>query len=74
MPPIEARAGKMRSKVHETLNSSDMHEHQREAAKKTFNAFDDLTRAVVLAAEMQAGKSGISVALACQQRLTLSTL
>jgi hypothetical protein len=49
-----------------------MHEHQREAAKKTFKAFDGNTRAVVLAAEMQAGKSGISVALACQQRLSLS--
>lgn len=72
MSSNEARAEKMRSKVHDTLNSSGMHEHQREAAKKTFNAFDGNTRAVVLAAEMQAGKSGISVALACQQRLSLS--
>lgn len=72
MSSIEARAEKMRSKVHDTLNSGGMHEHQSEAAKKTFNAFDENTRAVVLAAEMQAGKSGISVALACQQRLSLS--
>ncbi|WP_019935806.1 DEAD/DEAH box helicase family protein [Oceanimonas smirnovii] len=68
----QTRADKMRDKVHDTLNADSMHEHQREAAKKTFNAFDDNTRAVVLAAEMQAGKSGISVALACLQRLSLS--
>ncbi len=72
MSQLYSRAEKMRSKVHETLNAKGMHEHQREAAKKTFNAFDDDTRSVVLAAEMQAGKSGISVALACQQRLSLS--
>lgn len=72
MPTTAPRAEKMRSKVHSTLNADGMHEHQREAARKTFAAFDGGTRAVVLAAEMQAGKSGISVALACQQRLSLS--
>tara|TARA_Y100001949_G_scaffold156293_1_gene145086 strand:- start:17 stop:1006 length:990 start_codon:yes stop_codon:yes gene_type:complete len=72
MSSIDTRAEKMRSKVHETLNATGMHEHQRSAAEKTFRAFDNDTRAVVLAAEMQAGKSGISVALACQQRLSLS--
>ena len=72
MSATDPRAEKMRTKVHDTLNADTMHEHQREAARKTFNAFDADTRAVVLAAEMQAGKSGISVALACQQRLSLS--
>lgn len=72
MSTIDTRAKKMRAKVHDILNSDGLHEHQREAARKTFDAFDTDTRAVVLAAEMQAGKSGISVALACQQRLSLS--
>lgn len=72
MPTTAQKAEKMRSKVQSLLDSDRMHEHQREAACKTFNAFDRDTRAVVLAAEMQAGKSGISVALACQQRLSLT--
>lgn len=68
----EKRAERMRAKVQDVLLADGMFEHQREAAGKTFKAFDSDTRAVVLAAEMQAGKSGISVALACQQRLSLS--
>ena len=66
------KADKIRAVTQATLNGPELHEHQRLAARKTFDAFDDSTRAVVLAAEMQAGKSGISLALACEQRLSLS--
>jgi len=65
-------AQKLRDITTHTLNGTELHEHQRTAARKTFAAFDDSTRAVVLAAEMQAGKSGISLALSCEQRLSLS--
>jgi hypothetical protein len=61
-----------RDKVNTILNSKKLHSHQVEAAKKIFSAFKDNTRAVVTAAEMQAGKSGIALALACYQRLSLS--
>lgn len=69
---MNERAEKLRQATKGTLNSSELHDHQREAARKTFEAFDSITRAVVLAAEMQAGKSGISLALCCEQRLSLS--
>ena len=62
---------KLRDVVRNTLNGSDIHNHQRIAAKKTFSGFDNDTRSIVLAAEMQAGKSGISLALCCEQRLSL---
>ncbi|MEY8199186.1 MAG: DEAD/DEAH box helicase family protein [Colwellia sp.] len=62
----------LRNVVRKTLNALDIHDHQRIAAKKTFSGFDDETRSIVLAAEMQAGKSGISLALCCEQRLSLS--
>ncbi len=65
-------ADRMRAITNYTLNGKELHEHQRLAARKTFDAFDGSTRAIVLAAEMQAGKSGISLALACEQRLSLS--
>ena len=65
-------AERIREVTRSTLNGKELHEHQRLAARKTFDAFDGTTRAVVLAAEMQAGKSGISLALACEQRLSLS--
>lgn len=45
--------------------------HQREAAQKTFSKFMAGSRAVVVAAEMQSGKSGIALALAGLQRLSL---
>lgn len=55
------------------LSGSTLHQHQIDAAQKTFSAFnDDHIRAVVTAAEMQAGKSGIALALCCFQRLSLS--
>ncbi|HEY7865885.1 MAG TPA: DEAD/DEAH box helicase family protein [Psychromonas sp.] len=47
-------------------------EHQRNAAHNTFSKFNTGSRAVVIAAEMQSGKSGIALALAGLQRLSLS--
>ncbi len=46
-------------------------EHQRQAAERTFEKLSTGSRAVVLAAEMQSGKSGIALALACLQRNSL---
>jgi len=63
---------RLKNVVRKTLNSNDIHDHQRIAARKTFSAFNPNTRAIVLAAEMQAGKSGISLALCCEQRLSLN--
>lgn len=65
-------ASELRALVEKTLNGKGLHDHQREAAERTFSAFDNHTRAVVMAAEMQAGKSGIALALCCQQRISLS--
>ena len=65
-------AERLKDIVRDTLNSNGIHDHQRIAAKKTFAAFNPNTRAIVLAAEMQAGKSGISLALCCEQRLSLN--
>jgi hypothetical protein len=62
-----------RSRINDILDSDALHQHQINAAQKTFSAFeDDNIRAVVTAAEMQAGKSGIALALCCFQRLNLS--
>ncbi|WP_193039124.1 DEAD/DEAH box helicase [Pseudoalteromonas nigrifaciens] len=60
-----------RQKVQEILSSNALHGHQVNAATKTFDAFSKDVRAVVTAAEMQAGKSGIALALCCLQRLSL---
>lgn len=60
-----------RKKVQEILDGNTLHGHQVSAATKTFNAFSNDVRAVVTAAEMQAGKSGIALALCCLQRLSL---
>ena len=46
--------------------------HQQAAAIKVQAALQTNSRAVVVAAEMQSGKSGVALALACQQRLALS--
>ncbi|HIA9086630.1 TPA: DEAD/DEAH box helicase family protein, partial [Klebsiella pneumoniae] len=54
------------------LQSEALHQHQVTAATKVFDALTGNVRAVVTAAEMQAGKSGISLALCCLQRLSLS--
>lgn len=63
---------RIRSRVKEILNSDALHQHQIDAATKTFNALTGEVRAVVTAAEMQAGKSGIALALCCLQRLSLT--
>tara|TARA_R110001599_G_scaffold353510_1_gene593399 strand:- start:16942 stop:18924 length:1983 start_codon:yes stop_codon:yes gene_type:complete len=65
-------ACRLRKKVEDVLASPNLHEHQRKAANKTFSALNGNVRAVVTAAEMQAGKSGIALALCCFQRLSLS--
>ena len=65
-------AEKHREIVKKVLNGDALREHQINAAQKTFSAFDQDVRAVVTAAEMQAGKSGIALALCCLQRLSLS--
>lgn len=46
-------------------------QHQLDAANKVNLALQSGARAVVIAAEMQSGKSGIALALACLQRLGL---
>ncbi|MDW3640234.1 DEAD/DEAH box helicase family protein [Vibrio sp. 1291-1] len=66
------KADKLRSMVNTVLESDTLHSHQVDAATKTFNALVGDVRAVVTAAEMQAGKSGIALALCCLQRLNLS--
>ncbi len=66
------KADKLRTKVTEVLDGKGLFDHQREAAQKTFDALSGDVRAVVMAAEMQAGKSGIALALCCLQRLSMS--
>lgn len=66
------KATKLRQLVNEVLNGEALHSHQVNAATKTFDALSGDVRAVVTAAEMQAGKSGIALALCCLQRLSLS--
>ncbi|CAM3166530.1 DEAD/DEAH box helicase family protein [Vibrio rarus] len=60
---------------HRELVQNSMQEltfaHQRIAADKAFSKFQNGSRAVVIAAEMQSGKSGISLALSGLQRLSL---
>lgn len=56
----------------EKIVSSDTFEHQQHAAKRAFSHFQQGSRAVVITAEMQSGKSGIALALAALQRLSLS--
>lgn len=57
--------------IDEILNANTF-EHQRSAASKAHAKFAGGSRAVVIAAEMQSGKSGIALALACYQRNSLS--
>lgn len=63
-----------RQRINDVLHSDALHQHQINAAQKTFSAFNNNIRAVVTAAEMQAGKSGIALALCCFQRLSLSDM
>lgn len=69
---MNAQAQKHRQLVLSILQSEALHQHQVTAATKVFDALTGNVRAVVTAAEMQAGKSGISLALCCLQRLSLS--
>lgn len=69
---MTTKANRLRHMVHKILGGDTLHSHQVNAATKTFNALIGDIRAVVTAAEMQAGKSGIALALCCLQRLSLS--
>jgi hypothetical protein len=69
---LTEKANKLRHLVDEVLKSKSLHAHQVNAATKTFDALSGNVRAVVTAAEMQAGKSGIALALCCLQRLSLN--
>jgi len=69
---LTEKANKLRHLVDEVLKSNSLHAHQINAATKTFEALSGNVRAVVTAAEMQAGKSGIALALCCLQRLSLN--
>lgn len=63
-------AQKHRDKIQSVVESNTF-EHQRAAANKARDALDAQTRAVVIAAEMQSGKSGVALALSCLQRQSL---
>ncbi|WP_019531275.1 hypothetical protein [Dasania marina] len=63
-------AKKHRDKINAVLDNNTF-EHQQLAAQKAFDALTGSTRAVVIAAEMQSGKSGVALALACLQRQNL---
>ena len=56
----------------EQVLADNTFDHQRQAANKVHQQFTKGSRAVIVAAEMQSGKSGIALALACQQRNSLS--
>lgn len=62
-------AEKLRSHIQTVLDTT--FPHQQSAAKKSHKLLSN-SRAVVIAAEMQSGKSGVALALACLQRLSLS--
>ncbi|KAA8672343.1 DEAD/DEAH box helicase family protein [Vibrio gigantis] len=59
-------------KLTEHTISNNTYPHQRKAAQQAFKQFKAGSRAVVIAAEMQSGKSGVALALSCLQRLSLS--
>lgn len=61
-------AQKHRNHIHAILDTT--FRHQQSAAEKSHKLLGD-SRAVVIAAEMQSGKSGVALALACLQRLSL---
>lgn len=63
---------KHREKIQTLLSEPSVFAHQRDAARNTFIALKGETRAVIIAAEMQAGKSGVALAIACYQRNSLS--
>jgi hypothetical protein len=65
------KATQHRTVIDEMLNANTF-EHQRNAASKAYDNFIKGSRAVVIGAEMQSGKSGIALALSAYQRLSLS--
>ena len=66
------RAEVHRAKITKLLAEPSVFKHQRDAARNTYMALQGETRAVIMAAEMQAGKSGVALATACYQRNSLS--
>ena len=68
---LNNQAERHRNRI-ESVITEHTFEHQRDAASRTFSKFEDGAKAVVIAAEMQSGKSGVALALACLQRLALS--
>ena len=62
---------KHRDKIQTLLSEPSVYPHQRKAARHTYQALQGDTRAVILTAEMQAGKSGVALAIACYQRNSL---
>ncbi len=69
---MENNAVKHREKIQTLLREPFVYPHQRNAARNTFQALQGSTRAVIMAAEMQAGKSGVALATACYQRNSLT--
>ncbi|MEL0630817.1 DEAD/DEAH box helicase family protein [Psychromonas aquatilis] len=63
---------KHREKIQTLLSEPSVYPHQRDAARNTYQALQGETRAIIMAAEMQAGKSGVALATACYQRNSLS--
>lgn len=63
-------AQKHRDHIASIINN--LFDHQLLAAQRSHDALSSISRAVVVAAEMQSGKSGIALGLACLQRLSLS--
>ena len=68
---LNNQAERHRARI-ESVVTEHTYQHQRDAASRTFAKFEDGAKAVVIAAEMQSGKSGVALALACLQRLALS--
>lgn len=67
---MSVAAEKHRAYIQNILDST--FQHQQLAAQKAVSALNSNARAVVIAAEMQSGKSGVALALACLKRLSLS--
>lgn len=70
---MKSNAERLRNKVSEILNKK-VFPHQRFAANNTFSALGPDCRCVIMAAEMQSGKSGVALALACLQRNSLTDI
>lgn len=71
LPMTNNQADCHRSRIQSVITEHTF-EHQREVASRTFSKFQNGAKAVVIAAEMQSGKSGVALALTCLQRLALS--